>query len=246
MLTTQKYAENQLINHFSLEDKRWILQTSTPISLAFGDSLTHTNELVEYVYFPTTCFISSLIEVAGHQPLEMSLIGNEGMLGASLALNNQYSPMSAIVQGEGTALRINASNFIEHMNESEAMKRIVHKYLFVTMQQLSQSAACNRFHEVAQRLARWLLMSQDRTHSKSLHLNHEFLANMLGVRRSAISIAAANLQKQEIISYRRGEITILQTKRLEQASCDCYRASLWSYHNHLAHPSAREIASSNG
>lgn len=106
------------------------------------------------------------------------------------------------------------------------------------MQQLSQSAACNRFHEVAQRLARWLLMSQDRTHSKSLHLNHEFLANMLGVRRSAISIAAASLQKQEIISYRRGEITILQTKRLEQASCDCYRTSLWSYQNHLAHPSA--------
>jgi CRP-like cAMP-binding protein len=235
MSTRRKYAENQLINHFSAEDREWALKTATSISLAFGDSLIQTNDLVEHVYFPTTCFISSIIEVTDHQPLEMALIGNEGMLGASLALSNQYAPMSAIVQGKGTSLRIEASTFIEHMNESAAMRRIVQKYIFVTMQQLSQSSACNRFHEVSQRLARWLLMSHDRTHTKSLHLNHEFLGTMLGVRRSAVSIAAASLQKQGIISYRRGEITILHTERLEQASCDCYRASLKSYQTHLAH-----------
>jgi len=154
----------------------------------------------------------------------MGLIGNEGMLGASLMLGVNFAPLRALVQGNGSALRISTAEFQRDLAECPSLHRVLNRYLYVTMAQLSQTAACNHFHEIEPRLARWLLMTHDRAHSNHFHLTHEFLADMLGVRRSGITVAAGALQGKNLIGYTRGEISILDRSGLEAAACECYQA----------------------
>jgi len=163
----------------------------------------------------------------------MGLVGNEGMLGVTLKLGIKTAPMRAIVQGTGTALRMTGSNFMQLLGRTPAMFHILDRYLYVLMAQLARSSACTRFHEIEPRLARWLLMTHDRAHADHFHLTHEFLADMLGVRRSGVSIAAGALQLRKLIRYSRGEITILNRKGLEAASCECYGATQEDYANVL-------------
>jgi CRP-like cAMP-binding protein len=134
-----------------------------------------------------------------------------------------------VVQGAGTALRIAAKSFLSELEQSEALQRGIDRYLYVLMTQLARSAGCLRFHQIGPRLARWLLMTQDRAHTRHFHVTHEFLAYMLGVRRVGITDAAGNLQRSGLIEYHRGELTVLDRPGLEAAACGCYAADQKAY-----------------
>jgi hypothetical protein len=199
------------------------------VSLVFDTVLCERDQSHRHVYFPLGGSISLVATVGVHPPLEIALIGNEGMLGATLVLGVNKARLRGIVQGAGTAWRISAPRFRRAMRETPALRGVVNRYLFVVMSQLSQSTACTRFHEVEARLARWLLMTQDRAHADRFHLTHMFLADMLGVRRGAVTIAAGALQRRKLIRYARGEIDVVDRKGLEAASCECYQNVIRDY-----------------
>ena len=224
---------NNLIAAVPSKDRARLLANCESVDLVFGDLLSEAGEPITHVYFPLVGFISLVAALDGHQPLEMGLVGSEGMLGMTLKLGIKTAPMRAVVQGTGTALRMTGSNFTRYLADTPAMFRILDRYLYVMMAQLTRSSACTRFHEIEPRLARWLLMSHDRAHADHFHLTHEFLADMLGVRRSGVSIAAGALQMRKLIRYSRGEIQILNRKGLEAASCECYNAMQKDYANVL-------------
>lgn len=213
---------NRLISALPSKDRLRIFERCEPVSLVFGDVLCEPGESYRHVYFPLNAFLSLVATVEKHPPLEMGLIGNEGMLGATIVLGVNTAPLQSKVQGAGNALRLSAAELRQQMGLSPALRKIISRYLFVLMAQLSQSAACTRFHAVDSRLARWLLETHDRAHAGQFHLTHNFLADMLGVRRSAVTIAAGDLQRKQLISYSRGTISIINRRGLEAASCECY------------------------
>ena len=220
---------NRLLEVLPRQARDRLLRECELVSLTFDTVLCERDRSYRYVYFPLGGFISLVATVGSHPPLEIALIGNEGMLGATLALGVNRARLRGVVQGAGTAWRIPASRFRRAMRESPALRGVVKRYLFVVITQLSQSTACTRFHEVEARLARWLLMTHDRAHADRFHLTHLFLADMLGVRRSAVTIAAGALQRRKLIRYARGEIDIVDRKGLEAASCECYQNVIGDY-----------------
>ena len=161
--------------------------------------------------------------------LEVGIVGNEGMFGATLILGVKHSLVTALVQGPGTALRISAARFTRFVAQNEEARTILNRYLYVSMAQLSQSAACNRSHRVDVRLARWLLTTQDCAHSNVFTMTHLFLAYMLGVRRAGVTEAAQLLQSAGLISYSRGRVTVLDRSGLEARACGCYEALRHTY-----------------
>jgi CRP-like cAMP-binding protein len=220
---------NLLIQRLPQREREHLLSICTPVDLDFGDILGSPDEAYRSVYFPRSAFVSLLASVSGHPPLEVGLIGNEGMLGATLALDIDAAPLLALVQGGGSAWRIELEQFRRELASSRPLHAAIKRYLYVLMAQLSQSAACGRFHEVEPRLARWLLMTHDRAHADHFHLTHQYLADMLGVQRSAVTIAAGTLQRRQCIHYSRGEINVLSRSALEAAACECYQASIQDY-----------------
>ena len=150
------------------------------------------------------------------------MVGREGMFGAHLALGVATTPLHAVVQGEGSALRIGKVAFRAELARSASLRRAVDKYIAVLMAQLATSAACVRFHQIGPRLAHWLLMSNDRAHADSFEMTQAFLAHMLGVRRVGVTAAASALQRAGLIEYHRGMLTVLDRHGLEHAACDCY------------------------
>lgn len=220
---------NQLLASLPHQESARVLACCEPVDLVFGSILCEPEQALRHLYFPLTGFISLVITLRDHQPLEMGLIGNEGMLGATLVLGVNSVPMRAVVQGSGTALRISATDFRRELQECPELLRLLNRYLYVLMAQLSQTAACTHFHEIEPRLARWLLMTHDRAHADHFYLTHEYLADMLGVRRSGVTVAAGALQLRGLIHYTRGEISILDRKGLEAASCECYDATIDDY-----------------
>jgi CRP-like cAMP-binding protein len=224
LLETSSEVVNRLVAGLPRKERKRMLDHCETADLAFGEILSERDKPFSHVYFPLTGFVSLVATLSGHPPLEMGLIGNEGMLGATVILGVNAAPLRAVVQGAGTALRISTSDFRQDLAESPALQRTLNRYLYVMMAQLSQTAACNHFHEIEPRLARWLLMTHDRAHADHFHLTHEFLADMLGVRRSGITVAAGALQNKNLIGYTRGEISILDRAGLEAASCECYEA----------------------
>ena len=228
-LAKPSVISNSLLDCLPRRERRRLLKHCEPVDLAFGDILCVVDQPVTHVYFPMVGFISLIATLQDHEPLEMGLIGNEGMLGATLALGINKAPMRAVVQGAGTALRMTAACLRDEMHESPGLITLLHRYLYVSIAQLAHSSACLRFHELSPRLARWLLMTHDRAHADEFHLTHEFLADMLGVRRSGVSVAAHALRRKKLIRYSRGTISVLNRSGLEAASCGCYEALLKDY-----------------
>jgi CRP-like cAMP-binding protein len=206
-----------------------MLERCELVSLEFGTVLCEPGESYRYVYFPLNGFFSLVATVQQHPSLGMGLIGNEGMLGATMVLGVNAVPLQSKVQSAGNALRMTAAQLRREMRLSPALCTTLQHYLFVLMAQLSQSAACTRFHEADARLARWLLEAHDRAHVSHLELTHNALADMLGVRRSAVTIAAGDLQRKQLIRYSRGAISITNRKGLEAASCECYSEAKEDY-----------------
>lgn len=222
--TTAVPVVNRLVENLSRRERQQVLEYCEPVELVFGTVLCHPGQLFRHVYFPLNGFISLMATVNDHEPLEMGLIGNEGMLGATLVLGINNAAMLGIVQGSGGALRMPASRFKQLIKTCPMLLRRLNRYLYIVMAQLAQSAACTHFHNIEPRLARWLLMTHDRAHSDHFYLTHEYLANMLGVRRSGVTIAARELQRRDLINYVRGDIHIINRSKLEAASCACYGA----------------------
>ena len=225
---------NRLIEGLPRRERHWMLEQCEPMELDFGDILCEPDQPFRYVYFPLTGFISLVTSLQDHQPLEMGLIGNEGMLGGTIVLGISAVPLRAVVQGAGVLLRMTSVQLRKEMQRSPALRRALQRYLYVQMAQLSQIGACTHFHEIEPRLARWLLMTHDRAHADHFRLTHEQLANMLGVRRSGISVAAGVLRRRKLIRYTRGEIHILNREGLEAAACECYGALVEDYAKLLA------------
>jgi CRP-like cAMP-binding protein len=222
-------AENHLIALLPGRDRQSLLAACETVQLDLGTVLCEPGEPTRHVYFPNDCFISLGSGVEAEPGIEVGMVGREGMLGAQLALGVSAIPLHALVQGSGTALRVAAARFRRELSVSRALQQALNRYVYVLMAQLATSAACTRFHHVEPRLARWLLMTQDRAHSDSFHLTHEFLAHMLGVRRVGITGAASDLQRQGLIRYHRGDITVLDRAGLEAAACSCYAADRRAY-----------------
>jgi CRP-like cAMP-binding protein len=214
--------QNQLIARLPRRSRISLMKLCEPVELAMADVLSNGSKRIRHVYFPKEAFISLVTLLDGKPALEVGMVGREGMLGAQMALGVVSEPLYAIVQGPGSAWRVGRLAFRRELEGNLALRRSLRRYLHITMTQLACSAACLRFHQIGPRLARWLLMTQDRAHSNNFRVTHEFLALMLGVRRVGITTCAAELQRRGLVKYHRGDITILDRRGLEKAACGCY------------------------
>ena len=222
-------VENHLIELLPRNDRRSLLALCEPIQLVLAEVLCDPGKPTQHAYFPIDGFISLVARTDSHTGLEVGMIGREGMLGAQLALGVATVPLHALVQGPGAAWRIATADLRRELARSAALRRGLDRYIYVLMSQLASSAACLRFHLIGPRLARWLLMSQDRAHSNSFHVTHEVLALLLGVRRVGITTAASALQRSGLIEYHRGDLTVLDRRGLEAMACRCYAADRQTY-----------------
>lgn len=222
-------ATNRLLAALPDKTSAQMLANCESVDLVFADVLCLPGDRIHHVYFPTESFISLVAPVDGYAGLEVGMVGSEGMFGVSLMLGVDVSPLHALVQGAGQALRMNATRFRRQLASSRALRQGLNRYTYVLISQLAQTAACTRFHIVEARLARWLSMTRDRAGSDEFYLTQEFLSHMLGVRRVGVTKAASSLQKHKLISYSRGVISILDRNGLEAAACGCYLADKKTY-----------------
>ncbi len=232
-------AENHLIELLPRKDRAHLLAACETVELTLSAILCEPGDSTRHIYFPVDGFISMVTRIDGHPGVEVGMVGREGMLGAQLALGVSEAPLHALVQGPGSALRISSKAFRRELASSRALQLGLHRYIYVLMMQLASSAACLRFHMIGPRLARWLLMSQDRAHTPSFHVTHEFLAYMLGVRRVGITVAAGSLQRNGLIKYHRGQLTVLNRSGLEAAACTCYANDRIAYASQIGGRTSR-------
>jgi len=213
---------NRLLDALPKIEYQRLLPGLEQVTLRFAEVLYEPGAGIQHVYFPNDSVVSLLAAVADRSTLEVGIVGNEGVAGISVFMGVETSPYRAIVQGAGTAMRMKASVMREESEGAGPLRRLLLLYAHSLLTQASQSAACNRFHMVDARLARWLLMSGDRLGTDEFLLTQEFISDMLGVRREGVSRAAGVLQKSALINYSRGHIKILDRAGLEAASCACY------------------------
>lgn len=232
---------NHLIESLPRKDRSQLMNACQPVELKLAEVLYERSKPTSHVYFPTVGFISLVATINGSPGVEVGMVGREGMLGAHVALGVLTAPLHAVVQGAGTALRLSARAFQIELQRSTALQRVLNRYFYVLMSQLADSAACLRFHQIGPRLARWLLMSQDRAQADTFHVTQEFLAYMLGVRRVGITAAAGDLQRSGLIGYSRGELTVIDRSGLEAAACSCYGTEQKVYVEMLGEPSGNRM-----
>ena len=213
---------NHLIELLPRREKSRLLALCEPVELVLSEVLCEQGRPTSHVYLPTEGFISLLTLVDGKPGLEVGMVGSEGMVGVQLGLGVLTTPLRALVQGPGAAWRVAARPFRAELARSLPLQRVLNRYLYVLMTQLATSASCLRFHLIGPRLARWLLMTQDRAHADHFRMTHEFLAYMLGVRRVGVTMAAVALEREGFIEYSRGDLRVVDRAGLERAACSCY------------------------
>jgi CRP-like cAMP-binding protein len=221
-MTERNPAANRVLASLSASSYQRLKAHLQPVTLKFGHILYEPDEGIRHVYFPLDCLISLLTAVDKRRNLEVGMVGNEGMAGMPVVLGVGVSGVRALVQGGGTALRMSTARFRTEFARSVPLQQSLLRYTHALMAQISQTAACNRFHGAEARLARWLLMTRDRVGSDDFPLTHVFLAHMLGLRREGVTEAASALKHRQLIDYRRGKMKILDVKGLIASSCPCY------------------------
>jgi CRP-like cAMP-binding protein len=215
-------AGNLLIHQLPKVDRVQLLDRCERVELCLSDELSVRGQPLSHAHFPLTGFVSLVIDVDSYPALEVGMVGRESMLGAELLLGLAPTPWRALVQGAGESLRIEAASLREAIATSPALQQVIQTSLLVRLHQQTLASACERFHMIGPRLARWLLMSQDRAQADSFHVTHEFMALMLGVRRVGVTVAAGALQHSGLIRYHRGELTVIDRPGLEAQACSCY------------------------
>jgi CRP-like cAMP-binding protein len=221
--------DNLLLSKLPTSERARLIGRCEPVELALADVLCEQHKPMSHVYFPLTGFISQVFTLEDRSGFEVGLVGAEGMLGSSLMFGVNFAPGRARVHGAGSALRLEAAQFLRELKRSPALKQTLNRYLYVVASQLTQTAACSRFHRIQARFARWLLMARDRANSDEFDLTHEVAAYILGVRREGVTEAAGFLQARKLIRYRRGRVTIVNAPALEAATCKCYAAMAQVY-----------------
>ena len=215
-------AVNRLLAALPRREYARLLPGLKPVNLVFGDVLYEPGDTIKRVYFPNDSIVSLLAMIPEKSVLEVGMVGNEGMAGLPIFMGVNISQTRALVQGAGSAMMMTSAAVRLESNRLGSLHQLLHRYSHSLLSQVSQSSACNRFHSVITRLARWLLMTSDRLGMKEFRLTQEFMSNMLGVRREEVNKAAGSLQTDKFIRYSRGIITILDRRALEAKACECY------------------------
>lgn len=221
--------KNRLIEALPAMARARVLGMCERVELKLSDTLYESGALTRHVYFPVRGFVSLVALVDQTSALEVGMVGPEGMLGVHLALGVNTSPVRSVVQGPGSAWRMSAARFRSELSTNATLRQGINRYVAVLMAQLTSSAACARYHLIKPRLARWLLMSQDRAREDGFHVTQEFLSYMLGVRRVGVTAAAVALQHDGLIEYHRGDVTVVDRRGLEAAACSCYASDRTAY-----------------
>lgn len=223
MINQNSISPNKLLCTLSDSEFQKIAPYLQEITLQSGTILHEAYDPIKTVYFPLTAMISLVSIMENGSTTEIGLIGNEGMIGLPVFLGGEFTISRAIVQVSGKSLKMRSDILAKEFKEGGALQAILLLHTQARLTQIAQSAACNRQHKIEARLARWLLSVYDCVLEDELNLTQEFISNMLGVRRAGVTIAANNLQERGIIKYNRGKIVILNHKKLEETSCECYR-----------------------
>jgi CRP-like cAMP-binding protein len=222
---------NRLLDRLPPNELKLLVRSEKPVRLAHGDELYPQDGRrgLSHVYFPNSGMISLTVIMENGKEVEAGIVGNEGMIGLPIAHGLDFSPTKAIAQISGESLRIPVAAFLRAMKSGGTLDRLVRRYAAFSLRYGSQTIACNLLHSTEQRMCRWLLLCLDRVEMEAFTLTHEFLAEMLGVRRQTVTVIAGKLQAQGVITYHRGVILVLNRKKLEAASCECYGAIKASY-----------------
>lgn len=220
-LTVQ--TTNLLLNQLPKRELKQILSKTERVELVYNTDVYLAGDKIEHVYFPESGIISLLAAVGKASTIEVGIVGDEGMVGLSVFLGVETSLNRAVIQGAGFALKMTAADFLSECESSKEFSRILRRFTHSLMTQIAQSAACNRYHPIDARLARWLLMTRDRMKSDEFQITQEFLSNMLGVRREAVNKAASGFSNEGLISYVRGSLIINKSTELERRTCLCYQ-----------------------
>ncbi|MDP3493467.1 MAG: Crp/Fnr family transcriptional regulator [Hyphomonadaceae bacterium] len=240
----QKTIRNRLLRALPPAEFNFIAPHLTPIDLDMGQTLHRSGDVIDNVYFVESGFISALAVLSDGQPLEIGLIGSEGVDGVSVALGATTSFAETMCQTGGRALRMPAPALERAARIAPYFRDMLLRYAHVFQIQVAQTAACNAHHELGQRLARWLLGAHDRSGVAELSLTQDLIAVMLGVRRSTVSVAAGTLQKAGVIRYQHGRITIVDRVGLENAACECYETVAGEYRRLFGEEQVRSTAES--
>jgi CRP-like cAMP-binding protein len=216
-------SKNMILDSLPQADYEWLLPKLEKVELRQGSILYQPRERIADVYFPMTCLLSWTNLTEAGAVVEVGITGHEGLAGVTLLLGEEIAPWQIEVQLSGLALKLPAENFVSALKQSAALRQRVASFAYVKIVQLSQSAVCNRFHNVEERLCRWLLEAQDHSETPHLALTQEILAQMIGAGRPSVSITLGSLQSAGLIRANRGEITILNRAAMEATSCECYQ-----------------------
>lgn len=227
MSTTRQASsptQNRLLASLPRQELELLSPHMEQVWLSHGQMIILPEEPIEFVYFPLNCLLSLVAVMEDGATVESGSVGREGMVGLPIILDAATTPMQTLAQIPGQALRIKAEIIKQAFDRGGVLQKILYRYIHTVIVVSSQTAACNRLHRLEARLCRWLLMSSDGIGSEKLYLTQEFLATMLGVRRSGVSEAASQLQSKGLINYQRGQIEIVNRKSLETSACECYAA----------------------
>ncbi|MBE9043473.1 Crp/Fnr family transcriptional regulator [Pleurocapsales cyanobacterium LEGE 10410] len=230
MIQDSSRSANRLIRALPEKEYARLEPYLTSVDLDLGKVFYEASEKIETIYFPNTSLISLVNTLETGATTEISLIGGTGLVGLPAILGSGYSSQRAVVQIPDHAVKISAKILKHEFDRGNELTRIVHRYIETRLNEVAQIAVCNRHHTIEERLARWLLTVQDLIQTEQLPLTQEFMGNMLGCRRSGVTLAAGSLQQSGLIRYKRGKITILDRQNLEDVACECYQLFYNNYY----------------